>query len=66
MTHDEAPLLADLMPWSVAPLRPGRGWPMGPDPASLRARWNAFVRAEGPDREALFRPTRARTLHTAV
>ncbi|MFI1682795.1 type ISP restriction/modification enzyme [Streptomyces sp. NPDC020607] len=66
VTHDEAPLLADLMPWSVAPLRPGRGWPMGPDPASLQARWNAFVRAEGPDREALFRPTRARTLHTAV
>ncbi|WP_190329281.1 type ISP restriction/modification enzyme [Streptomyces venezuelae] len=66
VTHDEAPLLADLMPWSVAPLRPGRGWPMGPDPASLRARWSAFVRAEGPDREALFRPTRARTLHTAV
>ncbi|MEU5683051.1 type ISP restriction/modification enzyme [Streptomyces venezuelae] len=66
VTHDEAPLLADLMPWSVAPLRPGRGWPMGPDPASLRARWTAFVRAEGPDREALFRPTRARTLHTAV
>ncbi|WAL94599.1 type ISP restriction/modification enzyme [Streptomyces sp. Je 1-369] len=66
VTHDEAPLLADLMPWSVAPLRPGRGWPMGPDPASLQARWNAFVRAAGPDREALFRPTRARTLHTAV
>ncbi|MEV7193167.1 type ISP restriction/modification enzyme [Streptomyces sp. NPDC093510] len=66
VTHDEAPLLADLMPWSVAPLRPGRGWPMGPDPASLKARWGALVRAEGPDREALFRPTRARTLHTAV
>ncbi|MEU7577449.1 type ISP restriction/modification enzyme [Streptomyces sp. NPDC041068] len=66
VTHDEAPLLADLMPWSVAPLRPGRGWPMGPDAASLRARWDALVRAEGPDREALFRPTRSRTLHTAV
>lgn len=66
VTHDKAPLLADLMPWSVAPLRPGRGWPMGPDPASLKARWGALVRAEGQDREALFRPTRARTLHTAV
>ncbi|MFH8795106.1 type ISP restriction/modification enzyme [Streptomyces sp. NPDC017941] len=66
VTHDEAPLLADLMPWSVAPLRPGRGWPMGPDAASLKARWDAFVRAEGADREALFGPTRARTLHTAV
>ncbi|MFK4069035.1 type ISP restriction/modification enzyme [Streptomyces sp. NPDC029674] len=66
VTHDEAPLLADLMPWSVAPLRPGRGWPMGPDAASLKARWGALVRAAGPDREALFRPTRTRTLHTAV
>lgn len=66
VTHDEAPLLADLMPWSVAPLRPGRGWPMGPDAASLKARWDTFVRSRGPDREALFRPTRARTLHTAV
>ncbi|MEU8956795.1 type ISP restriction/modification enzyme [Streptomyces sp. NPDC048518] len=66
VTHDEAPLLADLMPWSVAPLRPGRGWPMGPDSASLKARWDALVRAAGQDRETLFRPTRARTLHTAV
>ncbi|MEV5981525.1 type ISP restriction/modification enzyme [Streptomyces sp. NPDC052114] len=66
VTHDEAPLLADLMPWSVAPLRPGRGWPMGPDPASLKARWAALVRASGPEREALFRPTRSRTPHTTV
>ncbi|WP_369217247.1 type ISP restriction/modification enzyme [Streptomyces flavofungini] len=66
VTPDEAPLLADLMPWSVAPLRPGRGWPMGPDAASLRARWDALVGAAGEDREALFRPTRLRTLHTAV
>ncbi|MEV0122818.1 type ISP restriction/modification enzyme [Streptomyces sp. NPDC050703] len=66
VTHDEAPLLADLMPWSVAPLRPGRGWPMAPDAASLRARWDALVRATGEAREALFRPTRSRTLHTAV
>ncbi|MFH8563547.1 type ISP restriction/modification enzyme [Streptomyces sp. NPDC017988] len=66
VTHDEAPLLADLMPWSVAPLRTGRGWPMGPDAASLKARWAALVRAEGAEREALFRPTRSRTPHTAV
>lgn len=66
VTHDEAPLLADLMPWSVAPLRPGRGWPMAPDAASLRARWDTLVRATGEDREALFRPTRSRTPHTAV
>ncbi|WP_125264639.1 type ISP restriction/modification enzyme [Streptomyces alboflavus] len=66
VTHDEAPPLADLLPWSVAPLRPGRGWPMAPDAASLKARWNAFVRAAAADRERLLRPTRARTLHTAV
>ncbi|MHC0430531.1 type ISP restriction/modification enzyme [Streptomyces sp. O3] len=66
VTHDDAPLLADLMPWSVAPLRLGRPWPMAPDAASLRSRWDAFVRAEEDDREALLRPSRARTLHSAV
>ncbi|MBL1086250.1 DNA methyltransferase [Streptomyces actinomycinicus] len=66
VTHDDAPPLADLMPWSVAPLRPGRAWPQGPDPASLRARWDALLKADGPDREALFEPTRARTLTSAV
>jgi hypothetical protein len=66
VTHDDAPPLADLMPWSVAPPRLGRGWPTGPDAASLRARWDALLKAEGPDREALFEPTRARTLRSAV
>ncbi|MFI1051629.1 type ISP restriction/modification enzyme [Streptomyces griseoruber] len=66
VTHDDAPLLADLMPWSVAPPRLGRGWPTAADPASLKARWEALVTAAGPEREALFEPTRSRTLHTAV
>ncbi|KDN72753.1 type ISP restriction/modification enzyme [Streptomyces olindensis] len=66
VTHDDAPLLADLMPWSVAPPRLGRGWPAAPDAASLKARWDALVKAEGPDRETLFEPSRSRTLHTAV
>ncbi|ELS52150.1 type ISP restriction/modification enzyme [Streptomyces viridochromogenes] len=66
VTHDDAPLLADLMPWSVAPPRLGRGWPTGPDAASLKARWDALVKAEGPAREALLEPTRSRTLHSAV
>ena len=66
VTHDDAPLLADLMPWSVAPPRLGRGWPTAPDAASLKARWDAFVKAEGPDREALLEPTRSRTLRSAV
>ncbi|MFH8341374.1 type ISP restriction/modification enzyme [Streptomyces sp. AM6-12] len=63
---DDAPLPADLMPWSVAPPRPGRAWPMAPDPACLRARWDALLKADLPDREALFEPSRARTLHSAV
>ncbi|MFI5681159.1 type ISP restriction/modification enzyme [Streptomyces cellulosae] len=66
VTHDDAPLLADLMPWSVAPPRLGRGWPTGPDPASLKARWNALLKAEGSERESLFEPTRSRTLQSAV
>ncbi|GAA4782845.1 hypothetical protein GCM10023220_01850 [Streptomyces ziwulingensis] len=67
MTHDDdAPPLADLMPWSVAPPRLGRGWPTAPDVTSLKARWDALLKAGGPDREALFEPTRSRTLHTPV
>jgi hypothetical protein len=66
VTPDDAPPLADLMPWSVAPPRLGRGWPTAPDPACLKARWDTLLKAEGPDREALFEPTRSRTLHTAV
>ncbi|WP_327730434.1 DNA methyltransferase [Streptomyces sp. NBC_00487] len=66
VTLDDAPLLADLMPWSVAPPRLGRGWPTAPDAASLKARWDTLLKAEGPDREALFAPTRSRTLTSAV
>lgn len=37
--HDDAPpLLDDLMPWSVAPLRFGRSWIVAPDARTLRAR----------------------------
>ncbi|MEU2335716.1 type ISP restriction/modification enzyme [Streptomyces sp. NPDC013172] len=66
VTRDDAPLLADLMPWSVAPLRLGRGWPTAPDPATLKSRWETLLRAEGADRETLFEPTRARTVRSAV
>ncbi len=63
----DAPRLSDLMPWSVAPLRLGRSWVRAPDPATLRARWKALVDAEdAAARERLFRPSRARTLHSAV
>lgn len=66
VTHDDAPPLADLMPWSVAPPRLGRGWPAAPDAACLRARWDALVAARGEDRAALFEPSRSRTLRSAV
>ncbi|WP_189100350.1 type ISP restriction/modification enzyme [Streptomyces kronopolitis] len=63
----DAPRLSDLMPWSVAPLRLGRSWVRAADPATLRARWKALVEAgDTAARERLFRPSRARTLHSAV
>ncbi|KAF4405661.1 MULTISPECIES: type ISP restriction/modification enzyme [Streptomyces] len=54
------------MPWSVAPLRTGRSWVLGPDPETLRARWDRLLRASGTEREALFRTSRARGLHVAL
>ncbi|MFJ5553114.1 type ISP restriction/modification enzyme [Streptomyces sp. NPDC093225] len=62
----DVPLLDDLMPWSVPPLRLGRAWVVAPDARTLRARWDALVRAEGAERERLFRPTRARGVRTGV
>ncbi|MFJ9041325.1 type ISP restriction/modification enzyme [Streptomyces sp. NPDC102406] len=58
--------LSDLMPWSVAPLRLGRGWPLAPDAASLKARWKAFVTSPSERREALLQPSRARTLRAGA
>ncbi|GAA4790177.1 MULTISPECIES: type ISP restriction/modification enzyme [Streptomyces] len=64
---EDVPLLDDLMPWSVPPLRPGRSWVMAPDAASLRRRWEALTGAEdAARREELFRPTRSRTPHSTV
>ncbi|GAA3247361.1 type ISP restriction/modification enzyme [Streptomyces lavendulae] len=48
------------MPWSVGGLRLGRDWVAAPDPAVLRTRWTTLTRAEGPERELLFRPSRTR------
>ncbi|MFE6040350.1 type ISP restriction/modification enzyme [Streptomyces sp. NPDC056452] len=60
------PLLDDLMPWSVRPLRTGRPWVTAPDAASLRARWDLLVRAEGAEQERLFRSSRSRSPLTAA
>ncbi|MFH9724972.1 type ISP restriction/modification enzyme [Streptomyces sp. NPDC017254] len=62
----DPPLLDDLMPWSVAPLRFGRSWIVAPDARTLRSRWDRLVAAEGAERDALFRPSRARTPVSAV
>jgi hypothetical protein len=59
-------MLDELMPWGVPPLRLGRAWVMAPDAGSLKARWDALVRAEGVERDALFGCTRARTPRSAV
>ncbi|MCP9946358.1 DNA methyltransferase [Streptomyces somaliensis] len=54
------------MPWSVPPPRLGREWVAAPDAGTLRARWDALLAAGGAEREALFRPSRARTPRSAV
>lgn len=59
---DDAPSLADLMPWSTAPLRLGRSWVMAPDTRTLHARWEALTGTDDDERRtALFGPTRSRT-----
>ncbi|MFI8827989.1 type ISP restriction/modification enzyme [Streptomyces sp. NPDC053431] len=63
---EDLPLLDELMPWAVAPLRLGRAWIVAPDARTLRARWERLVAAEGAEREALFRPSRARTPGSSV
>ncbi|MET9650338.1 MULTISPECIES: type ISP restriction/modification enzyme [unclassified Streptomyces] len=63
---DDMPLLDELMPWSVAPLRLGRSWIVAPDVRTLRARWERLVAARGEEREELFRPSRARTTASSV
>jgi hypothetical protein len=64
---DDAPLLHDLMPWAVRPLRIGRGWPMAPEPTCLRTRWALLTGApDSTTMAALLHPTRARDPHTPV
>jgi hypothetical protein len=59
-------LLDDLMPWSTGPLRLGRAWVAAPDARTLRSRWDALVRADGPERRALFEESRLRALAGAA
>ncbi|MEU8522559.1 type ISP restriction/modification enzyme [Streptomyces sp. NBC_01216] len=63
---DDMPLLDELMPWSVAPLRLGRSWIVAPDVRTLRTRWDRLTSAGAEERERLFRPSRARTTASSV
>ncbi|MFD7624662.1 type ISP restriction/modification enzyme [Streptomyces sp. NPDC059851] len=63
---EDVPLLDDLMPWAVSGPRLGRTWVAGPDPVALRTRWAVLARAEGAERERLFRPTRLRSVTTGA
>ncbi|MEU0101067.1 type ISP restriction/modification enzyme [Streptomyces sp. NPDC006267] len=58
--------LDELMPWSVRPLRTGRAWVSGPDPAALRARWERLAGAGPAEQERLFASTRSRTPRSSV
>lgn len=61
----DAPLLDEVMPWSVAPMRLGREWVLAPDPAWLQRRWDLLRDTEEETaRAALFGPSRSRDLHS--
>ena len=62
----EAPLLNDLMPWSVPGLRLGRGWVRSAYPEVLAARWQRLAGARAADRAELFGGSRSRTVHSSV
>ncbi|MDT0421477.1 MULTISPECIES: type ISP restriction/modification enzyme [Streptomyces] len=67
VSDDDLLPLNAVLPWSVPAPRAGRDWPLATDPGTARARWTALLAAREEDaREALFVPSRARTLHTAV
>ncbi|MEZ0092980.1 type ISP restriction/modification enzyme [Streptacidiphilus sp. EB129] len=61
-----APLLSELMPWSVPGLRLGREWVRSAHPEVLAARWRRLTEASPGQRALLFGPSRSRTVHSAV
>ncbi|WP_162824512.1 type ISP restriction/modification enzyme [Peterkaempfera bronchialis] len=54
------------MPWSAPAPRTGRDWVRAPAADTLRARWQRLMAATGDERSVLFRPSRSRTLRSAV
>lgn len=61
-----APLLSELMPWSVPGLRAGREWVRSAHPEVLAARWRRLAEAEPAQRAELFRASRSRSVESAV
>jgi Type ISP C-terminal specificity domain len=62
----DAPLLSDLMPWSVPGLRLGREWVRSAHPEVLAARWQRLAEAPADARAGLFGGSRSRTVHSSV
>ena len=62
----DAPLLCELMPWSVPGLRLGRGWVRSAHPEVLAARWSRLAEASAAQRAVLFGASRSRTVDSAV
>ncbi len=60
------PLLADLLPWSLPGVKPNRRWVYAPSKDDLRERWERLTKAPGPQKAALFKETRDRTIDSRV
>ena len=58
--YSNLPRLADLMPWQHSGVQVKRTWPIAPDAQTLTHRWRELMKA--PNRAALFRETRDRTV----
>jgi len=52
------PLFSDLMPWSGRGIQFSRTWPVGEEPALLKARWSRLLAASGKEQKALLKQTR--------
>jgi len=49
------PLLADLLPWCLPGVTPGRTWVIGPNQATLRRRWRTLASADKEKRPELLK-----------
>jgi predicted helicase len=64
---DDYPALSDLIPWSVAGVKPNRTWIYAPSAAILQERWNRLVTEDNLERKReLFKESRDRKIETQV